>query len=53
KEEFDKANLYFTSNIDVNIFEKGGNSMDSEIETDLTNSEKYLYPLTKGQSFTN
>lgn len=24
--------------------------MDSEVETDLTNSEEYLYPLTKGQS---
>ncbi|CAG8768452.1 22606_t:CDS:1, partial [Gigaspora rosea] len=51
EEEFDKANLYFTSNVDVNIFEKilnsngqlrtkeGGSSMDSEVETDLTDLE--------------
>ncbi|CAG8814164.1 18278_t:CDS:1, partial [Gigaspora margarita] len=62
EEEFDKANLCFTSNVDVNIFEEilnsnrqlrteeGGNSTDSEVETDLTDSEEYLYPLTKGQS---
>ncbi|CAG8735294.1 3160_t:CDS:10, partial [Gigaspora margarita] len=51
EEEFNEVKLCFTSNIDVNIFEEGGNSMDSEVETDLTNSEEYLYPLTKGQRF--
>ncbi|CAG8821740.1 33461_t:CDS:2, partial [Gigaspora margarita] len=41
----------YENNIDVNIFEEGSNSTDSEVETDLTNSEEYLYPLTKGQIF--
>ncbi|CAG8466689.1 3365_t:CDS:2 [Dentiscutata heterogama] len=57
--EFDKADLCFASNIETNIFEKiltsnrqlllkeSVNLMDSEAETDLTDSEKDLYLLVK------
>ncbi|CAG8726991.1 13637_t:CDS:1, partial [Racocetra persica] len=65
KDEFDKMDLCFISSIETNIFddildsykqlcsEKSNSLVESEAETDLSNSEKSLYPLTKEQSFAN
>ncbi|CAG8844912.1 10208_t:CDS:1, partial [Gigaspora margarita] len=65
KDEFDEANLYFTSSIEMYIFnsilnsyrnlhtKKSNSLIESEAKTDLTNSEEKLYLLTKGQSFAN
>ncbi|KAF0332906.1 hypothetical protein F8M41_020822 [Gigaspora margarita] len=65
EKEFDEADLCFTSNIETNIFDEILNSneqlraeesnslTDSEDEGDLTDSEESLYPLTKGQSFSD
>ncbi|KAF0493909.1 hypothetical protein F8M41_021294 [Gigaspora margarita] len=63
KDEFDEADLYFTSSIETNIFDvilnsyghfhtkKSNSLIESEAETDLTDLEEGLYPLTKEQSF--
>ncbi|CAG8715553.1 27116_t:CDS:2, partial [Dentiscutata erythropus] len=64
-DEFNEADLCFISNVKTNIFdeildsygqlrsEESNSLVESEAETDLTNSEEGLYPLTKGQSFTD
>ncbi|CAG8685431.1 21682_t:CDS:1, partial [Racocetra persica] len=67
EDKFNETDLCFTSNIETNIFndildsyrqlcfEKSNNLVESETKTDfdLTDSEKGLYFLTKGQSFAN
>ncbi|CAG8566697.1 13135_t:CDS:1, partial [Dentiscutata heterogama] len=64
-DEFNEANLRFISNVETNIFdkildsygqlqsEKSNSLVEFEAKTDLTDSEEGLYPLTKGQSFTD
>ncbi|CAG8713486.1 31971_t:CDS:2, partial [Racocetra persica] len=64
-DEFNEADLCFISNVETNIFdemldsygqlrsEESNSLVESEAETDLTDLEEGLYPLTKGQSFTD
>ncbi|CAG8597109.1 5644_t:CDS:2, partial [Dentiscutata erythropus] len=65
EDEFDEADLCFASNNEMNIFdeildsygqlcsEESNSLVEAEAEADLTDSEEGLYPLSKGQSFTN
>ncbi|CAG8722450.1 1675_t:CDS:1, partial [Gigaspora margarita] len=63
EKEFNEADLCFTSNIEMNIFdeilntngqlraEESNSLMNSEDEGDLTNSEESLYPLNQRAKF--
>ncbi|CAG8717166.1 15447_t:CDS:2, partial [Dentiscutata heterogama] len=63
EDEFDEAELCFSSNIEMSLFddilnsngqlcsEESNSLTESEAETDLTDSEEGLYLLNKGQSF--
>ncbi|KAF0333007.1 hypothetical protein F8M41_016501 [Gigaspora margarita] len=63
EDEFDEADLCFTSSIEMNIFDNILDSyghlrtekslIESEAESDLTDSEEGFYRLTNGQRFAN